>query len=101
MLDLAGAENAAGAMRGYHPMNAEAILLAAPDVLIVPETTVEGLGGLEGLLALPGVATTPAGKNRRIVMVDLLAFLGFGPRVGEALVELVRALHPEIAGTER
>lgn len=96
MLDRAGAINAAADMSGYQPTTAEAILLAAPEVLVVPQSTVDGLGGLGGLWAVPGMSGTPAGAARRVVVVDLLAFIGFGPRVGEALLGVMNDLHPGI-----
>jgi iron complex transport system substrate-binding protein len=99
MIELAGAENAGGGLSGYQPINAEAVIVAAPDVLVVPSSSLDAMGGIEGVLALPGISATPAGASRRIVEVDLLAFLGFGPRTGGALAELVRALHPIPTGT--
>jgi len=89
MLREAGIDNAAGGIAGYQPMNAEALLLADPAVLIVPRSTAERLGGVEALLAMPGIRATRAGRAGRVVTVDLLAFIGFGPRTGEALRQLI------------
>jgi len=50
------------------------------------------LGGVEGVLKLPGVALTPAGKTRRIILVDGQALLGFGPRNAEQEFVLQREL---------
>ena len=96
MLDLAGAENAASSMQGYQPISAEALVLAAPDAYVIPETTLASLGGFEGLMRLPGMSATPAGRSKRVVEVDLLGFIGFGPRVGDSLIDLMRKLHPEL-----
>jgi len=96
MLDVAGLRNAGSALQGYQPFNAEAMLIANPDVLIVPTTTAEGLGGIERLLRMPGVASTTAGRTGNVVVVDLLAFIGFGPRAGRTLVQLLEdAQRPE------
>jgi iron complex transport system substrate-binding protein len=43
---------------------------------------------VDALLKVPGVATTPAGKAKRIVPIDDLLLLGFGPRTGKAALEL-------------
>ena len=94
MLARGGAINAAAEMDGYQPITAEALLLAAPDVLVVPQSTLDGIGGLDGLLAVPGMSATPAGRERNVVVVDLLSFIGFGPRVGGALTEFMGDLHP-------
>ena len=96
MIDLAGAENAASSMQGYQPISAEALVLAAPDAYVIPETTLASLGGFEGMMRLPGISATPAGRSKRVVEVDLLGFIGFGPRVGDSLIDLMRELHPEL-----
>jgi len=89
MLGVAGIRNAADGIVGYQPFNAEAMLLADPDLLIVPAETAEGLGGLEALLRAPGVASTTAARRGNVVLVDLLAFVGFGPRSGDQLVRVL------------
>jgi iron complex transport system substrate-binding protein len=92
MVELAGGRNAAGEIRGYKPLSAEVLIDAAPDVIVIPARGLESLGGTAGMLALPGVAATPAGRNGRIVAVDDLLLLGFGPRLPEAIDELARKL---------
>jgi iron complex transport system substrate-binding protein len=44
------------------------------------------------VLALPGMAATPAGAARRVVALDDQLLLGFGPRLPAAIDELARAL---------
>lgn len=92
MLTLAGGESVAGDFTGYRPLSAEALVAAAPDVLVLTTTGLASVGGLDGLLAAPGVALTPAGKARRVVALDDLYLLGFGPRTAKAALELARAL---------
>lgn len=92
VLRLAGAENAVAGVEGFQPLTAEAVVGAAPDVIVVPERGLESLGGLDGLLALPGMMQTPAGQARRVVAVDDALLLGFGPRVGEGVRDLARKL---------
>ena len=92
VLRLAGAENAVTAFDGYRPLTAEAVAAAQPDVIVVPAASLESLGGIDGLLRQPGLAETPAGKARRVVAVDDALLLGFGPRVGDGVRDLVRGL---------
>ncbi len=92
VLRLAGAENAVTAFEGYRPLTAEAVAAAQPDVIVVPKASLGSLGGIDGLLRQPGLAETPAGKARRIVVVDDALLLGFGPRVGEGVRDLARGL---------
>jgi iron complex transport system substrate-binding protein len=89
MLQLAGAENPYETeFEGFRPLTAEGLLLAAPDVLFLFTDAFEALGGAEGLLSIPGVAETPAGKNLRFVHLDGHYSTGFGPRFAEAATEL-------------
>jgi iron complex transport system substrate-binding protein len=84
-------------MVGYKPLNTESMIGAAPDLILLTERTHEGLGGIDGVLALPGVALTPAGRDRRIAAMDDLYLLGFGPRLPAAIADLAAELHPELA----
>ncbi len=88
MLELAGARNAAVGFSGFKPLSAESLIEAAPDAIVIPARGLATLGGEAGLLALPGVAETPAGRSRRFVVMDDLLLLGFGPRLGAAIAEL-------------
>jgi iron complex transport system substrate-binding protein len=97
MVELAGGRNAAGEIRGYKPLSAEVLIDAAPDVIVIPSRGLESLGGMAGMLALPGVAATPAGRDGRIVAFDDLLLLGFGPRLPEAIDELARKLRERSA----
>lgn len=92
MLDLAGVDNAAAALQGYRPLSAEGLIQARPEVVIVTEAGLRALGGEAGLWRLPGVRQTPAGRAGRYLVVDDLAFLGFGPRTPDELVRLRQAL---------
>lgn len=91
-VELAGGRNAVAGFTGYKPLSAEVLIAAAPDVIVVPSRGLATLGGEAGILALPGVAETPAGRARRIVALDDLLLLGFGPRLGAAIDELAGRL---------
>ncbi|NBB75029.1 MAG: ABC transporter substrate-binding protein [Bacteroidetes bacterium] len=96
MIELAGARNAITGFEGFKPMTAEAVVSAAPDVLLLLTRGLDSVGGVDGLVDQPGIALTPAGENRRIVAMDDLLMLGFGPRLGTAVKELTVKLHPEL-----
>jgi iron complex transport system substrate-binding protein len=81
---------------GFKPYSAEALVAARPDVLLLLTAGLQSVGGVDGLLRLPGVAQTPAGQARRIIHYDDLLLLGLGPRTGQALRQLIRGLHPGI-----
>ena len=96
MIELAGAINVVSEYEGYKPLTAEAAVAAAPDVILMLSGGLESVGGIDGLLKEPGIAETPAGQNRRIVAMDDEYLLSFGPRLGKALIELIKLLHPEL-----
>ena len=93
VLELAGLENAAKGIRECQPMTAESVVAARPEVIVVFKKGLESVGGLEGLLKLPGVAQTPAGQKRKVVAMDDLYLGSFGPRAGRAALDLFRAAY--------
>lgn len=97
MIRLAGGDNAIQDFDGFKPLTAEAVVGAAPDAVLMLARGVDSLGGTDAVWAQPGLAQTPAGTKRRLVVMDDLLLLGFGPRLGTAVGELVRQLHPELA----
>ncbi len=94
MIALAGGQNAVTGYEGYKPLTAEAAVAAAPDYLLMMDRGLSSVGGKDGVFTQPGLALTPAGQNKRVVALDDLLLLGFGPRTGRAVTELARALHP-------
>lgn len=90
MIRLAGGANAMTGFDGYKPLSAEAAIGAAPDVILVTTQGLEAVGGVDALLTQPGLALTPAGKGRRVLALDALYLLGFGPRLPQAVAELAR-----------
>jgi iron complex transport system substrate-binding protein len=97
MLRYAGAVNVLGGVEGYKPLTPEAAIAAAPDVILVTEQGLQAAGGIDGLLEAPGLAQTPAGRARRVVALEALLLLGFGPRLPQAVAALANALHGKAA----
>jgi len=95
VITLAGGENVVTGYSGYRPLTAEAAVAAAPDVILSLKDGVESLGGEQKIYEAPGIALTPAGKNHRVVLIDSLLLLGFGPRTGDAILDLAKALHAD------
>lgn len=94
MIVAAGAINAAAeaGIVEFKPLSPEVIIAIQPDVILVLEKGLASIGGVEGLLRIPGIAATPAGRAQRIVAFDDLYLLGLGPRTGHALADLIAAL---------
>lgn len=94
IIGLAGGTNAVTEYEHYKPLTAEGAVAAAPDYILVTTRGLQAAGGIDGLLEQPGLALTPAGKEKRVIAMDDLLLLGFGPRLGEATQELFQKLHP-------
>ena len=91
-----GGGAAAGVMGPFAPLTAEALAAANPDCIVVLTAGLESVGGREGLLRLPGVAETAAAQEGCILDFDDQYFGGGGPRMGQVLMELLRAFHPDL-----
>lgn len=94
MIDAIGAIDvgAEAGLRGFSPFTAELVVAGAPDVIIVTDRGMDAVGGIDGVLAVPGVAQTPAGENQYIISFEDLYFIGLGIRSGDALIELAEYL---------
>ena len=84
-----------GALNGlaaFTPLTAEAIVQADPDVLLVMTRGLDSVGGIDGLLALPGVSSTRAAAARAVIAIDDDLLLSFGPRTGALIARLAEVL---------
>jgi iron complex transport system substrate-binding protein len=91
IIALAGGQNAGVDFEGYKPVAGEALAALAPDVIVLMEDRLASAGGVDGVLAIPGVAQTPAGRARRVLGMEGGWLLGFGPRTPGA-AEALRAV---------
>ena len=88
IMHLAGLTNVLHDQQGYKPLSAEALGVLAPDLIVVTQASLDAGGGMDALLRMPGIASTPAAANRRVVVMDDLLILGMGPRLPLALTQL-------------
>jgi iron complex transport system substrate-binding protein len=91
MIGLAGGEPAVTAFEGFKPLTPEAVIAAAPDVLLLTDGGFASLGGEAGLREHAVLGQTPAVKSGRVITMDDLRLLGFGPDLGEVARELAAA----------
>lgn len=96
MLRFAGARNALDSFKGYRPMTAESMAIAAPDVILMTTQGLEAVGGADKFWQRPELALTPAWRQRQaghsLVHLDALELLGFGPRMPDVVERLHRQL---------
>ncbi len=97
LIEAAGAVDAGmsfGLDKPCTPITSEALIKAQQDVILMMTKGLDSVGGMDGLLAVPGISQTPAGTNRRVVDVEDGVLLGFGPRtplVTDILVDRIHA----------
>ncbi len=86
MIRLAGGDNVFATVKGFKPVSAEALIAASPEVIVVMQQAVQQFGSLDAVLkALPGIEHTPAGQNRRVVVMDVMEVFSFGPRLPQSI----------------
>ena len=76
----------------FTAMTSELMVALNPDLILVMSKGLESVGGVEGLVALPGVAQTAAGKAKRVISVDDSLLLSFGPRTPDLITQLSKAV---------
>lgn len=96
IIRLAGGVNAATGFQGYKPMTDEAVLSARPDAILMMDREGDLSIADPDVLGHPALSQTPAAQTARIIRMDGMLLLGFGPRTPEA----VDALHAALYGSE-
>ncbi len=88
IIALSGAKNVVSEYSGYKPLTPEAAVKMKPDYILVTKMGLEASGGLNAFANIPGINLTQAAKDKRIITMDSLYLLGFGPRTAEAALKL-------------
>ncbi|WP_019010237.1 heme/hemin ABC transporter substrate-binding protein [Deinococcus aquatilis] len=88
LIELAGGKNAAP-FKETKTLTAEALVALNPDAIVMLKRGLDSVGGLNGVLKMPGVIQTNAGKNKRIYTVDD-SIRWIGPRLPEFALTLAQ-----------
>lgn len=75
---LIGAKNAMANSVRFAPLSQEGIIAANPDLVVLTSLSLQSFAAPEDVWQIPGLAHTNAGKHKRLVVVDDIAFLAFG-----------------------
>lgn len=97
IIELAGGQNAITDYAGYKQLTDEAIITAAPDVILLMNRGGELDPTSTDLSSQPALSVTPAAQNDRVIRIEGSYLLGFGPRTGAAAHELAAALYGNAA----
>jgi iron complex transport system substrate-binding protein len=95
MINMAGGINPMAAVEGYKPASDEALIAAAPEVVVMMNSQ-QGAPKPEVVFDSPSLRATPAAQNKALVAMDGLYLLGFGPRTADAARDLAHALYPTL-----
>lgn len=87
-IHAAGLQNAMQGFTRYQPLSQEGVIASQPDLVVISTEGVKSMGGEANLWKLPGLAQTPAGRSKQVLMVDDMALLGFSIRTPEAIQQL-------------
>jgi iron complex transport system substrate-binding protein len=93
IIALAGGLNAVTGYEGYKQLTDEAVIDAAPDVILAMDRGGDHETQVADLTAHPAIAASPAGRNAKVVRMDGAYLLGFGPRTASAVRDLSAALY--------
>lgn len=88
IIKLAGGKNTAQGFSKFKPYTTESLVNANPDLILMFDFGYKSLGGAAGILKMPGVSLTNAGKNRRIVEMNGELLTGFSTRLAQAITQL-------------
>ena len=91
IIKASGAQNAMQGFSRYRPLSQEGVVASAPDLILLTTDGFKTLGNVNKVWELPGMALTPAAKNKQILVVDDMALLGFSLKTPEALAALRQA----------
>ncbi len=94
MIELAGGQNAVTDFDGFKTISNEAIVAANPDYILVMHSRLDEIRA--GIEKTPGINLTKAVVNNNVIGMDGNYLLGFGPRFGAAIIELMQKIHPSI-----
>jgi iron complex transport system substrate-binding protein len=97
LMRLAGATNVFDNVEGYKIVNDEAIVAAAPEMVLAMQRDGLDLDAAQ-VFAHSAFREVPAARDRRFFAMEGLYMLGFGPRTARAARDLSLALYPGLTG---
>lgn len=93
IIRMAGGVNAVTGYSGYKPLTDEAVITAAPDVILMMDRRKGHAADNSKLKAHATLGATPAVVNSKVIRMNGLYLLGFGPRTADAIRELSDKLY--------
>ena len=92
LLRMAGAENVFSDIEGWKPLSREFLIAANPEHIVVTERALTSIGGLQGMLSDPLLASTDALSTDNVHAYSGMSLLGFGLQTLEVALSLKKAM---------
>ena len=93
LISMSGAQNIMSQHDGWKQLSPESIIEAGPDAVVITERGLDSYGTIETLYAHPSLSLTPAFRNKRVIVMDGMAMIGFGPRTIFSAVRIADILN--------
>ena len=98
LIDLAGGENIFANLSGYQMVDPESVIAGEPQVIIAGTGMGSGANApLEWAQTEPRLQDTEALKEGKVFSINTDLTGRFGPRIVDALYEMLALIHPELA----
>lgn len=92
IITLVGAKNVMSEFKGYRLLSLEGLASSQPDLIIMTKEGIKSLGGVDNVWKLKGLAITPAGKHKALLIVDDVRMLSFSLGTPDVMQQLREAL---------
>ena len=92
LIMMTGARNIVSQHDGWKQISPESIIKASPDAVVITQRGLDSYGTLEALYTHPSLSLTPAFQNKRVIVMDGMAMIGFGPRTIFSAVKIAASL---------
>ena len=88
VLKMAGVDNVFSSIEGWKPVSLESMIEADPEFIVVTNRAVDAGGGLNKVKDNPAIKYTTAARQNRVLSLDGMSLLGFGPRTLDTALQL-------------
>ncbi|MGG4147045.1 ABC transporter substrate-binding protein [Paenibacillus algorifonticola] len=96
LLTMAGGTNVAGSKEGWYEVSAEEIVKQNPEIIIYPDMKVKPNPIVAAIDSRAGWNVIDAVKNKQVIAVVEDPLVRVGPRLADGLLELAKAVHPDL-----
>ena len=72
----------------------------SPEIILIGEDGLKQFGGIEKLMNDSSLKSTPAILNKKIIVMDSMLMLGFGPRVIEAATKINKGFNNDFGASD-